>query len=53
MWPTHDLDLNAAINIEQEIKRKIGLNSPELTLQESSKILRSLNEEKKCLHEVA
>ena len=43
---THDRDLNAAINIEQEIKRKIGLNSPELTLQESSKILRSLNEEK-------
>jgi len=42
----HDRDLNAAINIEQEIKRKIGLNSPELTLQESSKILRSLNEEK-------
>jgi putative transposase len=42
----HDRDLNAANNIKSE-GIKIGLSSPELTLQESKSIRSSLNEETK------
>jgi len=42
----HDRDINAANNIKQEvIKIKIGLSSPESTLQESKYIISSVNEE--------
>ena len=44
----HDRDLNAANNIKSEgIKIKIGLSSPELTLQESKTVVHSMNEETK------
>ena len=42
----HDRDINSGINIKIEvIKIKIGLSSPESTLQESKSIRSSVNEE--------
>ena len=46
---SHDRDINAAINIRNEgikmLNNKIGLSSPELTLQERITLVNSMNEE--------
>ena len=50
---SHDRDINAAINIRNEgikmLNNKIGLSSPELTLQERITLVSSMNEERNVI----